>query len=300
MNRLRWCRRTPARSAAELRSLGFSISARSAARLLKSLGYSLRVNRKQIARTVHPRRDEQFQRIARLRARCRAEGIPVVSVDTKKKKLVGRFKNPGAKWDREPELVLDHDFRSDADGRAVPDGILDLHANQGFVVVGTSSDTPAFAVDSLALWWSQAGRERYPQARTLAVLAASGGSNGCRPRAGKHALQHRLCNRHRLTVIVAHYPAGCSKWNAVEHKLFSFISLNWAGRPLDSFETVLHYIRSTVTKTGLRVAAVLLASEYQTGVKISDEAMHEWELERDSDLPAWNYTLRPQSRQAPS
>ena len=211
MSGLKWCRRTPARIAAQLRSLGFAISPRTAARIVRSLGYSLRVNRKQVARTCHPDRDQQFQRIARLREQCLADGTPLISVDTKKKELIGRFKNPGAKLDREPEAVLDHDFPSDADGRAVPYGIFDLRANHGFFAVGTSADTPAFAVDAIETWWRETGRLRYPGARRLVILADSGGSNGYRPRAWKVQLQRQLCDAWQLEVTVAHYPSGCSK-----------------------------------------------------------------------------------------
>ena len=297
MSGLKWCRRTPAKIAAQLRSLGWAISARTAARLVRSLGYSLRVNRKAVARTCHPQRDAQFQRIARLRTRCFTEGTPIISVDAKKKELIGRFKNPGAKLDREPEAVLDHDFRSDAEGRAVPYGIFDLQANHGFFAVGTSGDTPAFAVDAIATWWRETGRERYPGARRLVILADSGGSNGYRPRAWKVQLQHQLCDAWQLAVTVAHYPSGCSKWNPVEHRLFSFVSINWAGRPLDSFETVLNYLRSTTTKQGLRVAATLMSGTYESGVKVSDQQMHALNLTKETELPQWNYTLRPTTKE---
>ena len=204
--RLKWTRRTTAKIAAELRTLGIDVCARTVARLLKTMGFSLRVNHKKLAGASHPNRDDQFQRITALRQRCAVENTPMISVDTKKKELVGAFKNAGAKWDRVPELVKDHDFRSEAEGRAIPYGIYDPQANTGTVFVGATADTPAFAVDCIEKWWRTEGRKRYPQAETLQILADSGGSNGCTPRAWKFHLQHRLCNRHRLRVTVAHYP----------------------------------------------------------------------------------------------
>ena len=203
---LKWTRRTTAKIAAELRTLGIDVCARTVARLLKTMGFSLRVNHKKLAGASHPNRDDQFQRITALRQRCAVENTPMISVDTKKKELVGAFKNAGAKWDRVPELVKDHDFRSEAEGRAIPYGIYDPQANTGTVFVGATADTPAFAVDCIEKWWRTEGRKRYPQAESLQILADSGGSNGCAPRAWKFHLQHRLCNRHRLRVTVAHYP----------------------------------------------------------------------------------------------
>ena len=186
-----------------------------------------------------------------LRERCAVENTPVISVDTKKKELVGAFRNPGAKGDRSPELVNDHDFRSDAEGRAIPYGIYDPRANAGTVFVGQTADTPAFAVDCIEKWWRTEGRKHYPDAQALQILADGGGSNSCTARAWKFNLQHRLCNRHALRVTVAHYPPATSKWNPIEHRLFCEVSKNWAGRPLDSYETILKYLRTTRTTTGL-------------------------------------------------
>ena len=192
-------------------------------------------------------------------------GRPLISIDTKKKELVGCFKKAGAAWDVQPVLVNDHDFRSEAIGIAVPYGIYDLNANQGTVFVGTSSDTPGFAVDCAEHWWRTEGRQRYPDDTHLGILADGGGSNSATSRAWKYGLQTKLCNRHGLTVTVAHYPPGASKWNPIEHRLFSEISKNWAGRPLDSYETILNYLRTTATSTGLRVQAHLVAQSYQKG-----------------------------------
>ena len=228
---LKWTRRTTAKVAAELHRLGIDVCPRTVARLLKAMGFSLRVNHKKLAGATHPDRNDQFERITALRERCAAENIPLISVDTKKKELVGAFRNPGAKWDHTPELVKDHDFRSEAEGIAIPYGIYDPRANTGTVFVGKSADTPAFAVDCIEKWWRTAGRKRYPYAEALQILADSGGSNGCTPRAWKFNLQQRLCNRHGLRVTVAHYPTAASKWNPIEHRLFCEISKNWGGPP---------------------------------------------------------------------
>jgi len=293
MNGLKWTRRTTAKIAAELQSLGIQVSARTVAGLLKKMGFSLRVNHKKLSGSSHPDRDAQFSRIAELRERCAAEHLPVISVDTKKKELVGAFKNQGAKWDREPVLVNDHDFRSDADGIAVPYGVYDLQANRGTLFVGTSYDTPEFAVDCVENWWRIEGRMRYPDADRLAILADGGGSNGSNCRAWKNGLQRRLCNLHGLTVTVAHYPTGASKWNPIEHRLFSELSKNWAGRPLDSHETILKYARTTTTRTGLRVRARLVQRRYEKGIKITDAEMQALAIKKDDALPKWNYVIRP-------
>ena len=291
---LKWTRRTTERIATELRALGIEICARTVARLLKQMDFSLRVNHKQrCCGTPHPNRDAQFERISALRQRCATQGSPIISIDTKKKELVGAFKNPGAKWDREPVRVNDHDFRSDADARAVPYGIYDVQANLGTVFVSTSHDTPGFAVDCVETWWRTEGYQRYAEARHLTILADGGGSNGCVCRAWKYGLQHQLCNRHGLTVTVAHYPTGASKWNPIEHRLFSEISKHWAGQPLDNLETILNYIRTTTTATGLRVRAEQLCKVYPKGIKITDAQMKQLKVTKDKDLPRWNYTIQP-------
>ena len=204
---LKWTHRTTAKLAHELRGLGIHVCPQTVARLLKAMGYSLRVNHKKLAGASHPNRDQQFRYITELRERCAADNLPVISVDTKKKELVGAFRNPGAKWDRSPELVNDHDFPSDAEGLAIPYGIYDPRANAGTVFVGRTADTPAFAVDCIEKWWRTEGRKHYPQAQSLQILADGGGSNSSTARAWKFNLQHRLCNRHGLRVTVAHYPA---------------------------------------------------------------------------------------------
>ena len=209
---LKWTHRTTDKLADELRGLGIDVCPQTVARLLKAMGYSLRVNHKKLAGASHPNRDQQFRNITELGERCAADNIPLISVDTKKKELVGAFRNPGAKWDRNPELVNDHDFPSDAEGIAIPYGIYDPRANAGTVFVGRTADPPAFAVDCIEKWWRIEGRKHYPDAEALQILADGGGSNSCRARAWKFNLQHRLCNRHGLRVTVAHYPPATSKW----------------------------------------------------------------------------------------
>ncbi len=288
---LKWTRRTTEKIAEALGELDIDVGARTVGRLLKKMGFSLRVNHKKLTSGSGPDRDEQFAYITETRERFARQSCPVVSVDTKKKELVGNFRNGGAAWNREPILVRDHDFRSDADGIAVPYGIYDVQANLGSLFVGTSHDTSQFAVDNLVKWWVYDGRQRYPQATQLLILADGGGSNGPRTRAWKLALQERLCDRHRISVTVCHYPTGASKWNPIEHRLFSEVSKNWAGRPLDSYQTILEYARSTTTSTGLRVKAYLVGKHYAKGVSVSDPVMAQLRLHRHSTQPERNYTL---------
>lgn len=290
---LKWTRRTTAKIAKQLESLGIEVSPNTVARLLKEMDFSLRVNHKKKSNGSPKERDAQFAEIAALRERFAGEGKPLISVDTKHRELVGQFKNAGTSLLREPIFVNDHDFRSLAKGVALPYGIYDPLANRGSVFVGISYNTPAFAVDSIGRWWRSEGHKRYPHADHIAILADSGGSNGASCRTWKYDLQHRLCNRYGLAVTVAHYPPGASKWNPIEHRLFSEISKNWAGRPLDSYETILKCIRTTATSTGLRVRAQLVRKTYPKGIKITTSQMRELALEEHQPLPKWNYTLRP-------
>ena len=247
------------------------------------MGFSLRVNHKKRAGASHPNRDDQFQHIAELRERCAVENTPVISVDTKKKELVGAFRNPGAKWDRSPELVNDHDFPSDAEGRAIPYGIYDPRANAGTVFVG-QTDTPAFAVTA-----SGGAPRAASSIPTPKRSWPGGGSNSCTARAWKATSPLQPARLAR----VAHYPPATSKWNPIEHRLFCEISKNWAGRPLDSYETILKYLRTTRTTTGLRVRAHLVRRTYKTGVKVTDAQMEQLRITSDSRLPKWNYTIEP-------
>ncbi len=270
---LRWTRKTTKKIAAELSALGIRVSRKTVAKLLKQMNFSLRTNKKKVSNGSPPTRDAQFANITQLRERFSRRGNPILSVDTKKKELVGRFKNPGRVWAQKSDAVNDHDFRSMADGVAIPYGIYDLQSNRGTVYVGTSYDTSQFAVECIEKWWRSEGQKRFPGRKHLLVVADTGGSNGATRRAWKHGIQHKLCNEHGLDVTVAHYPPGASKWNPIEHRLFSEISKNWAGRPLDSYETILNFIRTTKTKTGLKVNARLVKKQYPKGIKISDPAM---------------------------
>lgn len=296
MTGLKWTHKTTVKVAAELQVFGLDISPRTVARLLNQMGFSLRVNHKKLARVskASPEdRDAQFEHIKELRERCAADHVPLISIDTKKKELIGLFKNPGVAWSQEPIAVKDHDFPSEAIGKAIPYGIYDIHANRGTVFVGTSRDTPRFAVDSIEAWWLAEARERYPDADELVILADGGGSNGSRSRVWKHGLYEQLCARHGITLTVAHYPPGTSKWNPIEHRLFSEISKNWAGRPLDTYETMLNYLRGTTTTTGLQVRAQLVETEYEKGIRVSDAQMKALPMTRYPALPRWNYTIQP-------
>ncbi|GHO62786.1 hypothetical protein KSC_016780 [Ktedonobacter sp. SOSP1-52] len=207
--------------------------------------------------------------------------------------MIGNFKNAGRAWTEEPEAVNAHDFPQDAVGKAVPYGIYDILRNRWTVYIGSSSGTPEFAVAALARWWEEEGCIAYPDVKQILILADSGGSNGCRPRMWKRQLQEHFTDRYGLTVTVVHYPTGCSKWNPIEHRLFSQISQNWAGIPLRSFETVLNYIRGTTTQAGLTVRASLLEGEYAKGQKVSDTQMQQLNIEFAEVCSRWNYTLRP-------
>ena len=306
-----WSRRTTRKLAEELTTLDIDVSKNTAGRLLKKMDFKLRVNRKmrfqllrqQIAATKSPDRNQQFLYIGDQRERFTALGLPVISVDAKKKELIGNFKNGGAKCDRKPIRVNDRDFRSEANGLATPlaqelkahYGIYDMQANRGSVFVGTSHDTPTFAVDTIMQWWIQEGRERYPDAQELFILADGGGSNGSRCRAWKKTLQENLCTPYGLTVTVSHYPPGTSKWNPIEHRLFSQISGNWAGEPLTDIEKILKFISTTKTtiEPALAVKSYLIDEFYETGIKISAAEMDMISLTRHDTLGQWNYTLRP-------
>lgn len=262
-------------------------------RLLKDLGYSLRANVKKQAGKEHPDRDRQFKYIEVQIEAFRAAGWPIISVDKKNKELIGNFKNDGQVWCQEPEYVNAHDFRSDALGQANPYGIYDMTHNRGYVYVGTSTDTPQFAVDAITAWWQNEERDAFPPGSPLLILSDGGGSDGYRPRAWKQQLQQQLSDQFGLAVTVCHYPTGCSKWNPVEHRLFSYISINWAGKPLRSFDTLLAYIRGTTTTTGLTVKAFLLEGVYEKGQRVSDAEMRALNLERHTVCPNWNYTILP-------
>jgi len=285
----------------ELKQQGYSVSQPTIGRLLKKHKYSLKRNRKEKeSGAQHPQRDEQFRYIGDQRVAYRDEGIPTVSIDGKKKELIGNFKNQGASWCLDAEQVNVHDFLSTAKGRAVPYGIYDVNTNQGYVGVGKSYDTAEFAVDVICDWWLKEGQYSYPQAKALALLSDGGGSNSCRSRLWKKQVQKRLCDELGLEVRIHHYPSGCSKWNPIEHRLFSQISVNWAGKPLQSFETMLAYLNGTQTKTGLRVKACLNDKLYAKGKKVSDDEMNGLNIEFHSTCPKWNYTMKPRGENVKS
>jgi hypothetical protein len=292
MTELKWTHKTPQKIAALLQEYGIAVCANTVTRLMHSMDFSLRVNCKCLAKS-DPERNQQFEWISELRNRFERQSLPIISIDTKKKELVGNFKNPGRKWGRQAQPVHDHDFRSLASGLAIPYGILDTLANRGSVFVGISHDTPAFAAHSVAQWWHSEGARRYRNARKLLILADSGGSNGYRCRAWKTELQAQLSNRFGLTVTVAHYPAGTSKWNPIEHRLFSEISKNWAAEPLDSYDKVLNCISTTKTRTGLTVSAYLDTNTYLTGITPDEKELSELRLRHHKTMPNLNYTISP-------
>ena len=281
-----------------LRKQGVSISRGTVGRLLKKLGFSLRANEKRLTGPPHPDRDRQFRYIERLKRRFLRAGLPVISVDAKKKELVGDFKNAGRVWRRESDPVNAHDFRQDASDRAVPYGLYDLTHNRGSVAIGTSADTAEFAVDAIAAWWEEHGSEAFPGAERILILADAGGSNSCRNRLWKVRLQEQLVDRLGLGVTVCHYPSGASKWNPVEHRLFGPVSVNWAGKPLRCLGTLLGYIRGTKTETGLEVEAELVKRTYATKIKVSRQQMRGVRLVRHATCPTWNYTIKRVPRRA--
>lgn len=294
MTGLRWSRRTTSTIAEELAKLGIAVSPNTVARLLHDMGYSLRVNHKQISTNSSPHRNLQFEYLAELRDRFQRRHLPIVSVDSKKRELVGNFKNPGRRWESAPRRVYDHDFRSDSIGVAIPYGIYDVLENRGALVVGVSHDTSAFAAHAIAHWWHQEGSTRYRGSRQLLILADTGGSNSCRRHSWKTELQSQLANSFALAVTVAHYPTGASKWNPIEHRLFSEVSRNWAGEPLDSYQKILNYARTTRTQTGLQVTAYLDRRFYPCGLKPTPDQIASLRLQRHQTLPEWNYTIKPQ------
>lgn len=294
----KWTRKTTAKIAQQLKRTGIRVSAKTVARLLKQMNYSLRLNLKCLesgqSKPPDPRhRDLQFRYIRNQIRSYETSAMPVISVDTKSRELVGPFHQAGRKWSKEPINVLDHDFPSDASGVAIPYGIYDISRNEGFVCVGTSYDTSEFAVDSIRTWWQKSGSRHYPNADRLLILADCGGSNGYRRRLWKRQLEDAFCKRLRIQVKVCHYPPGSSKWNPIEHRMFSFISNNWAAQPLLDYETVLKFIRTTKTSTGLKIRAILIKKQYRKGVKVSDKQMQQINMKRYTQRPNWNYSISP-------
>ena len=296
LSKQKWVRRSLRTLSARLRKAGHKASPPTVGRLLKKLDYALHVNaKKREARSDHPDRDTPCGHIADQRQACADAGLPIVSVDTKKKELSGAFKNAGRAWGKKAEAVNVPDFPSDAQGRAVPYGVYDVTHHRGAVYVGSSGDTAQCAVDALARWWDTEGRVTYPTAAHLLILADGGGSHGSRTRLWKQQLQEHLCDGRGLTVTVCHYPPGCSKWNPIEHRLCGPISLNWAGQPLRTWEALLAFMRGTTTAPGLDVRAERLEGTYDTGLRISDAEMTTLNLTTHDVCPSWNYTIQPRS-----
>lgn len=293
---LRWTCKSRAQLTAALTGAGWRVSSTVVGRLLNDLGYRLQALRKTQEGRQHPHRNAQFEHINATAAAFLAQGAPVISVDTKKKELVGDFKNAGREWQPTgtPERVQVHDFPSDAIGKAIPYGVYDMARNEAWVSVGRDHDTPAFAVAAIRQWWTMMGRPAYPGATRWLITADAGGSNGYRSRAWKVGLQ-RLADDLQVAITVCHFPPGTSKWNKIEHRLFCHLTQNWRGRPLRTFETIIDLIGHTTTTTGLRVKAKLDKRRYPTGVTVSAATMRALALHPDDFHGDWNYELRPRT-----
>ncbi len=295
MTGLLWTHRSMRKLAKALHSRGIAVAPNTIARLLREAGFSLRTNRKELAEVTNQDRDRQFRYLSRLRRLYVNRGLPVISVDTKKKELIGPYKNPGRTWRRQAQAVFAHDFPSYALGRAIPYGIYDVAHNDGLVVLGTSHETPSFAVACIRRWWLMRGRKRYAGAKRLLIQADAGGANSCRKWEWKVALQ-RLADEFGLIVTVAHYPTGASKWNPLDHRMVSLLSGNWEGEPLVSYEKALKYIRRTRSTKGFHCQAALDAREYLTGWKATPADKAWVRLKPRAILPTWNYTIFPHRR----
>jgi hypothetical protein len=301
MTRVKWCRKSTRNVSQMLTKRRTPASHSSVGRKLKRSGYSLRSNRKRLSQRQSPNRDQQFRHIDRLKRRYLCRGLPVISVDAKKRELVGPFKNAGRVWCREPEDVSTYDYPSEADGVAIPYGVYDVGLRDGFVVVGTSRNTPAFAVNTIRRWWRDVGRKTYACCREILILADAGGSNAARTKAWKQQLG-RLATDYGLRIRVAHYPTGASKWNPVEHRLFSAISVNWAGVPLRDYETICGLIRDTRTPSGRRCRVRLDTRYWPTAKEVQAmtlrgsaayHAIHKPYVRPAYILQDWNYTVMP-------
>ena len=291
---LRWTLKSTSNLAQELTRKNHPVTPRTVASLLRSNGYSLQSNRKTREGRQHPERNTQFEYLNDQVRRFQHCGQPVISVDTKKKELVGDFRNAGRQWRPKgcPEQVRVHDFKDKELGKAIPYGVYDMLNNQGWVSVGIDHDTARFAAHSILSWWLEMGQARFPRARRLLITADGGGSNSHRSRLWKVALQE-LSNETGLKLVVCHFPPGTSKWNKIEHRLFSYITRNWQGEPLASLQAIVNLIGNTTTKNGLKVRAKLDTNSYETGIKVSDEELAAVNLERHQTCGAWNYTITP-------
>jgi transposase len=291
---LLWTTKSLANLVENLFRMGHSIKKSALANLLHKMGFSLKANKKNIEGTSHPDRNLQFEHINKICTRFEQKGLPIISVDCKKKELIGNFKNNGREWlpQGKNKWVSVYDYTSLADGKAVPYGIYDIIHNNGFINVGIDHDTAEFAVESIRRWWKHIGKRLYPKVRELLITADGGGSNGTRNRLWKYELQ-KLAGELHLTITVCHFPPATSKWNKIEHRLFSFISINWRAKPLISLETVIELINHTTTKEGLKVTAVKDSNHYPTGIRITDEDLARLNMQRDDFHGEWNYTISP-------
>jgi|SRR5450755_937683 len=291
---LRWTSKSAAKLAAALTEMGHQVVDRTVLRLLKAKGYSLQANKKTREGAQHPDRDAQFAHINQTVSEALTAGEPVISVDAKKRELVGDFKAVGREFQPKgkPVEVRGHDFKDKDLGHAIPYGVHDLTAEEGWVSVGITSDTASFAVNSMISWWEHLGQDRYPSARTLTITADSGGSNNPRTRLWRYELQ-RLADTTGLSIRVCHFPPGTSKWNKIEHRMFSFVSLNWRGKPLESLEMIINLIAGTTTSTGLKLYAQLDQREYERGIDITDEQLASVNITRHTFHGDWNYTVTP-------
>ncbi len=292
MSALKWTNRSTYAIADELSAEGKNISADTVQRIVKQLGYSLQSNVKSKESGSSEERDSQFRYINAQVKKFAKQNLPVISVDTKKRELVGNFKNNGRKWLKkgEAEMVNVYDFEYLSKGKAIPYGVYELFRNNGFVNVGISHDTAEFAVASIRKWWRKVGKKNYPGASALLIFADGGGSNASRSKLWKYHLQ-KLVNETNLQIVVGHYPPGTSKWNKIEHRMFSFISMNWRGKPLTSYETIINLIRNTRTKKGLKISATIDRKTYEKGTTISEKEFEKVNLAHHKINPKWNYTI---------
>lgn len=306
---LKWTRKTTKKIADELSFLGIKVSSGTVGKILADMDYSLKTNRKTISnggklqtKEEKKKRNDQFEYIDKMRAKFLKMKNPTISADSKKKELIGNFKNPGTRYKRGLDLTNDHDFLTYALGKAALYGVYDQEKNIGFVSVGMflregksirSGDTPEFAVESIERWWTHQGSRQYRDSKEILILVDAGGSNGHRSHMWKVWLQERLCDKHGIKATVCHYPPGASKWNPIEHRLFSEISKNWRGTPLTDYETVLKYSLTTKTDTGLKVNAVLVDKDYKKGLSATKEDLSKLNIKRHEINPQWNYTIYP-------
>jgi hypothetical protein len=292
MTGLKWTHKTPAKISKELEPKGFWVKRTTVRRLMRAQKYALRVNRKRLTKKHDPNRDRQIRYINRTRRAFIRAKRPAISTDTKKKELVGNFRNPGRTWRQKPIEVLDTDFLSDADGKAIPYGIYDAPHASGYLVVGTSHETAQFAVRAIRTWWIEVGRHQYPDQDHLFLEADGGGANSSNSWLWKYELQ-LFADEFGLTITVAHYPPGTSKWNPIEHRMFSLITQNWAGQPLVDYETLLNFARRAGENSGFHCEACLDTTQYATHVKITKEQKGQIQLKRHRVFPKWNYTISP-------